>query len=297
MTATQTETQRPDLEIIINDPGQSFRLHQHDYPSPLAKLNYHPEYELHLITDSQGIMYIGDCIEEFHPGNLCLIGPNIPHNWMSRLRTRNSVAGRDIALQFTRRSIGLTDGYTPPEYSELETLLEESRFGLVFEGPGKQEAIDLLLDLRTQTGLEAFSNFLRLMSVLAKKCTARRAVSPKFNPTLTDSSTRFMDMIFAEISEDVTATLRMSAFASRFGMSDATFSRFFHRNCGMNFSNYVRKIRICHACSLLQETDLKIVDVAADAGFRNLSLFNRQFKAEMDKTPQQYRKLSRRLQL
>ena len=40
---TLAESQRPDLEIIINNPGQSFRLHQHDYPSPLAKLNYHTE--------------------------------------------------------------------------------------------------------------------------------------------------------------------------------------------------------------------------------------------------------------
>lgn len=290
------DVRRPDLEIIINNPGQSFRLHQHDYPSPLAKLNYHPEYELHLITASQGIMYIGDCIEEFHPGNLCLIGPNIPHNWMSRLRTRTSVSGRDVALQFTRKSIGLTDGYTPPEYAELEALLDESRFGLVFEGAGKQEAIELLLNLREQSGLEAFSSFLKLMSVLANKCDARRAVSPNFSPNLTDRSTRFMDMVFAEISEDVTADIRLSDFAKRFGMSDATFSRFFHRNCGMNFSNYVRKIRIGHACSLLQDTDLKIVDVATDAGFRTLSLFNRQFKSELGKTPQQYRRLSRGLQ-
>ena len=104
-----------------------------------------------------------------------------------------------------------------------------------------------------------------------------------------------MDMIFAEISEDVTADIRMSAFADRFGMTGATFSRFFHRNCGMNFSHYVRKNRIGHACSLLQDTDLKIVDVAADSGFRNLSLFNRQFRAETGKTPQQYRKLARGL--
>lgn len=287
--------QRPDLEIIINNPGQSFRLHQHDYPSPLAKLNYHPEYELHLITDSQGILYIGDCIEEFYPGNLCLIGPNIPHNWMSRLRTRTSVPGRDVALQFTRDSIGLSDKHHPPEYAELAALLDESHFGLVFEGEGKKEAIDILLGLRGQSGLAAFSTFLKLMSVLAQKCEARRAISPKYRPSLSDKTTHFMDTIFAEISDDVTADIRMSLFAKRFGMSDATFSRFFHRNCGMNFSHYVRKIRIGYACALLQDTDLKVVDVANDSGFRNLSLFNRQFKAEIGKTPQQYRNLSRML--
>lgn len=289
----ETPHPRPDLEIIINDPGQSFRVHQHDYPSPLAKLNYHPEYELHLITDSQGIMYLGDCIEEFHPGNLCLIGPNIPHTWMSRLRTRDRVPGRDVALHFTRASIGLAAKPRPPEFAELEALLDESHFGLVFEGTGKQAAIDLLLELRDLSGLEAYSTFLKLISVLATKCEGRRAISPQYRPTLSDRSTRFMDTIFEEISNDVTADIRMSRFAQDCGMSNATFSRFFHRNCGMNFSQYVRKIRIGYACSLLQDTDLKIVDVANDSGFKNLSLFNRQFKAEIRKTPQEYRKLSR----
>ena len=165
----------------------------------------------------------------------------------------------------------------------------------MFEGAGKQDAIDLLLGLRGQSGLKAFSTFLNLMSVLVTKCEARRAISPQYRPSLSDKSTRVMDTIFAEISDDVAAEIRMSNLASRFGMSDATFSRFFHRNCGMNFSDYVRKIRIGYACSLLQETELKVVNVANDSGFRNLSLFNRQFKAEIGKTPQQYRKLSRML--
>ena len=87
----------------------------------------------------------------------------------------------------------------------------------------------------------------------------------------------------------------MSRFAHQFGMSETAFSRFFLKNTGMNFSNYVRKIRIGYACSLLLETEMKVVDIAGESGFQNLSLFNRQFKNETGKTPQEYRKLTRLL--
>jgi len=32
----------PDFELIVSDPLASFRWHRHDYPSPLARWNYHP---------------------------------------------------------------------------------------------------------------------------------------------------------------------------------------------------------------------------------------------------------------
>ena len=286
---------KPELEIIFNEPDCSFRLHQHDYPSPFAKWNYHPEYELHLITDSQGTMYLGDCIEEFTPGNLCLIGPNIPHNWMSHLRTRNYVEGRDVALQFTRASIGLNSNVRPREFSEIVSLLDDSHSGLVFEGEHKEEAIKLLLELRSLRGLDAFGTFLKLLSLLAQKCDARKVVSPNYQPNLDVSALLSLQGIFTEISEQLNGDIRMSRFAHQFGMSETAFSRFFLKNTGMNFSNYVRKIRVGYACSLLLETEMKIVDVAGEAGFQNLSLFNRQFKNETGKTPQEYRKLTRLL--
>jgi hypothetical protein len=38
---------RANREVIPPDPNHSVRWHQHDYPSPVARWNYHPEYEIH----------------------------------------------------------------------------------------------------------------------------------------------------------------------------------------------------------------------------------------------------------
>ena len=47
----------PDFELIVGQPRQSFRWNVHDYPFPLAKWHYHPEYELHLIQETSGKMF------------------------------------------------------------------------------------------------------------------------------------------------------------------------------------------------------------------------------------------------
>lgn len=39
---------RANREVIPADPDHSVRWNEHDYPSPLARWNYHPEYEIHL---------------------------------------------------------------------------------------------------------------------------------------------------------------------------------------------------------------------------------------------------------
>lgn len=284
--------QQPELEVIINEPGCSFRWHQHDYPNNLAKWNYHPEYELHLITKTRGTMFVGDCIEDFHPGNLCLIGPNIPHNWTSNRRSNETVADRDVVIQFTRQSIGLEAKTCPLEMVELKKLLDRSHLALVFEGDGAEEVRKLMMEIGELEGLAAFASFLTIMSILSGE-ESRELVSPLYQPNLSQETTLWMQMVFEEISENINTDIRLNDFANRLGMTESTFSRFFRRNSGMNFSTYLRKLRIGRACSLLSDTDSKIVDVGIDSGFQNLSNFNRNFKDQIGMTPNQYRSLSR----
>lgn len=286
-------TDEPELEIIINDPGSSFRWNRHNYSSHLAKWNYHPEYELHLITRSTGTLFVGDCIEAFEPGNLCLIGPNVPHNWTSNQRDNEKVVGRDVVIQFTKQSIGLEAKTCPQEMDELKKLLDMSKLGLVFEGPKTEYVGQLMIDVGKKKGLAAFSGFLNIMSILANEVESRALATPLYRPNLNQQTTVWLQMVFEEVSENLHEEIKLSYFAEKLGMTESTFSRFFSRNSGMNFSSYVRVLRIGRACSLLHDTDDKIVDIGVDSGFQNLSNFNRHFKAQVGMTPNQYRNLSK----
>jgi AraC-like DNA-binding protein len=72
-------------------------------------------------------------------------------------------------------------------------------------------------------------------------------------------------------------------------MSESAFSRYFKTASGQTFSDMVTRLRLAHACRLLEGTSLPIAVIARDAGFANLSNFNRRFRATYGMTPREHR--------
>ena len=79
--------------------------------------------------------------------------------------------------------------------------------------------------------------------------------------------------------------------AKLIGMSKSGFIKFFKRNMGCPFNDYVIEMRIEKACESLTGSDQSVLDICYDSGFNSLSNFNRQFKKRKKMSPSQYRKL------
>ena len=76
------------------------------------------------------------------------------------------------------------------------------------------------------------------------------------------------------------------------GRSPSAFSRGFRRHTGMALVQYVNRLRINLACQhLMNQADRPITDICYDAGFNNLSNFNRQFLAQKGMPPSRFRAL------
>src|SRR5919199_706716 len=73
----------PDREVVDVPQESSFKVWSHGYPFRTIRWHFHPEYEIHLVTETSGRSFIGDYIGVFEPGNLVLTGPYLPHNWIS----------------------------------------------------------------------------------------------------------------------------------------------------------------------------------------------------------------------
>jgi AraC-like DNA-binding protein len=76
-------------------------------------------------------------------------------------------------------------------------------------------------------------------------------------------------------------------------MTESAFSRFFKRNTGNTFVKHLTSLRISDACDLLVNTDLPITEVCFEAGYMNVSNFNRAFRKQRGVTPGRYRRLAR----
>lgn len=85
--------------------------------------------------------------------------------------------------------------------------------------------------------------------------------------------------------------ISLESVASKLNITGGYLSTYFKEKTGMNFVDYVNEFRIKQAMSLLQQSEMKIQDIATATGYQSLSSFNRTFKKFSGVTPSEYRRL------
>jgi len=91
------------------------------------------------------------------------------------------------------------------------------------------------------------------------------------------------------IEEHQTEALSLGAVAKAVGMSSFYFCKMFKKFTGINFTNYVTRVRIERAKHLLLNHNLRVSEIAFEVGFQSLTHFNRVFKQVMGSSPTDYR--------
>jgi AraC-like DNA-binding protein len=89
------------------------------------------------------------------------------------------------------------------------------------------------------------------------------------------------------------APLSLRAVSKSAGLSVWYFSRLFNAHIGMGFREYLKSIRLRHACKLLATSKLTIKEIAAMVGYTHLSDFYHHFKERVDVSPAVYRRGAR----
>lgn len=91
------------------------------------------------------------------------------------------------------------------------------------------------------------------------------------------------------IKENYANDLNMAVVSNHVSMNYSLFSYTFKKCTGTNFVNYLKEVRIGEAKKLLQQTDMKIVEISAAVGYEHEKHFTRTFKNITGLTPSQYR--------
>lgn len=281
---------RANREVIPEDPDHSVRWNEHDYPSPLARWNYHPEYEIHLIRKGAGKFIVGDHIGTFEAGHVALVGPGLPHDWVSDLEPGEMLEGRDAVIQFDGKWVEQTAAVIP-EMAEVGPLLAQSARGIEFLGKSAQAAAASIEAMGASTGMERLHHLFELFAVLARapKEERRYLADEWFRPQLDSQAAAVVDIALEYVFSNHGGNVKMSEAAALVGMNAPTFSKYFKRATGQNFSDLVRKLRLAHARRLLERSDKAISDICYEVGFSNLSNFNRHFLHDAGETPRRYR--------
>lgn len=259
--------------------GNSYMAYRYGVPAFPFQWHYHPEYELTLILEGSGKRMIGDSYENFFPGDLVLLGPHLPHTWVS------DTASAAVVVQFSEAFVAPLVQY--PECERIRKMLARSGQGLRF--PAKPALLDAVQRLPARKNAGRITGLLEVLQVMAVSA-AQPLASPYFQPVRGRKAEGRINKVCQHIQKHSAEDLPLQEIAALVNLSESAFCKFFKRTTGKTFSDYLVDIRVGHACHLLAESDDPISEIAYRSGFDSLTYFNRVFLRKKGLRPREFRK-------
>lgn len=281
---------KPKLLERSSAQRKPFAVKENRHPNFLKIWHYHPELELVVIKESVGTRFVGDSIEKFKPGEVILIGKNLPHMWLND----DAYFQKNSGLIASAFSIHFREDFVGKEFLDLycsehlSKLFEKAKRGIQFVGLRFpiQDAINQLI--AEKDDFKKLIHLLQILHHLAKHENIDLLSSEGYlNAKINEGSDETHEYIFKNFNKPI----QLKDVASVAGMNPSAFSRYFKRIHRKTFSRYLIEIRIGYACKLLMENQLNVSAICYESGFNNLSNFNKQFKRIKDMNPSEYIRL------
>lgn len=145
------------------------------------------------------------------------------------------------------------------------------------------------LDGSSDTSWEELSVHLAVQTAQAERNFApiRNAVTP--------AAVARVNRTVRMIERHPDSKLTLARLAREAALSPYHFLRTFESLTGVTPHQYIRRLRLRHAATRLVVEPGKVLDLALDTGFGDVSNFNRAFRAEFGVSPRVYRKHHRRV--
>lgn len=103
-------------------------------------------------------------------------------------------------------------------------------------------------------------------------------------------SSERLQFIINYVNMNFQDAISLSQMAEEMYMSTSSLSRFFKKQTGIYFAEFVNQVRLNYAVRDLKETGKSITRVAIDCGFSNPSVFSKAFQQAYEMSPSDYRK-------
>lgn len=84
-------------------------------------------------------------------------------------------------------------------------------------------------------------------------------------------------------------SMSLSEFAKTYQKNEKYIGRLFKHEVGMSYAEYAQEQRLAHAEKMISRSSERIIDIALECGFNNISYFNRSFRRKYGVSPTSYR--------
>ncbi|MEX2592941.1 MAG: AraC family transcriptional regulator [Anditalea sp.] len=274
------------------DQSSSFVLENHAYKNFLKVWHYHPELELVIILQSTGTRFVGDSIEKFEPGEIVLLGENLPHLWLNDriyFEKNTNLIAEACVIHFQEDFAGGL--FKIPEMAYINDLFERAKRGIKFSGKSNKPIIKSINDMFSLRGYDKLMKFLQVLKCLSGRSDFKILSSTGYINTFREINNSKMVRIHEFIMNNFKKDISLCDVAELANMNPSAFSRYFKSIQKKTFIRFLNEVRIGYACKLLIEDKYNIGEVCFESGFNNISNFNRQFKSLKKISPSKYIKI------
>jgi AraC-like DNA-binding protein len=281
----------PLLQKLFKSAGSSFLVDRFESPYFESPWHYHPEFEIVICDGGFGKKFIGNHVSDYQKGDLALLGSNLPHLYRADDECFDHTFPEkpaSIVIHFLYDCFG-DSFFKIDEMIEINQLLQLSKVGIEFFGDTKILITEKIMAMQKADKIGKLNGLIEVLSLMAKAKEYKLLSEIEMVGVGLKDSER-LHLVFDYVLKNFKSEVNLTKIASLTRFSEAAFCRFFKARTTKTFSEFVNEIRIGHACKLLVDSELSVVEIGFESGFNNISNFNRQFLKLKGVNPKTYRK-------
>lgn len=283
---------RPQLLKVSKAPRHSFRVRQDIVPYVNNRWHYHPEIELIHFKKGEGTQFIGDNIKRFKPGDIVLVGPQLPHYWRfdDAYFEDGSKLNADVRVVHFAENFWGDQFLQLPENLNIKGMLEKARRGLQITGRTRQKVAELLEHLLYSDGSLRIMLLIEALNTIAECKNMSSLSSIGFKQEFVEAESDRVNAIYDYSLKNFKRKIQLEEIAAVANISPNSFCRYFKSRTRKTYSQFLIEIRVGQACKLLIENNLSIKQLCYESGFNNFTSFHKYFKMITGKSPLNYQK-------
>jgi AraC-like DNA-binding protein len=214
--------------------------------------------------------------------------PCDPHAHSMAITSANGFMAYDLIIPDQHlRTVGAAEGLSPQPRLQAapvfrDPLIEASLLRLSSRASGRQVSEDIGDEIAAR-------------QILLRLCTLAGAVAPEWQKDGSVFTPATMRQLIVCIDAHLGVPMSLEKLANTVRLSPGHFARKFHQSAGLSLNRFINTRRISAALALLRQGTDPLAGIALDLGFSSQSHFTRLFSGLTGLSPDQFRRLHRRI--
>lgn len=284
---------KPSFEKVDTSFGSSFtvRVFDKDRRNSIPVYHFHPELELIYVKGGSGKRHIGNHLSCYQNGELILMGAGLPHSGFTDRMTRNIF---EVVVQLREDFLG-KEFLNVQEMEPVKQLFERAKMGISFHGQTKRVVGARMEKLDGMDGFERLLALLAILKMMADSDEYEILNAEKYSLVVRQQDNERINEVYNYVQKNFKRAIALEEIAEEVSMTVPAFCRYFKKQSGKTFTQFVNEFRIVYACKQLSQENTSITDIAFESGFNNFSHFNKLFKQRTGNNPSGYRNAIRQI--